>query len=315
MSDPKRIECFICEEEGDLDDFRQAMTMKLNKRVNKCAKTLNDGKLLAKLSAGDVVGRRNWSTRSACLAGLYNREQAHLRAEELREAENSEVGKREAYPIAFSELVTYIIEKISASESSAPSVFQLADLCMLYRQRLEQLGIDSPDVHATRLKDQLLQHIPDLQAEHHGRDVLLAFKKDIGSILAQASKYGEAVHLAKAAGMIRREMLQHKSQWNGTFHDGCLEDAVPSSLLQFVCMIEHGADIKSQLQHGASKSDLAMAQLLLFCQIQGRISHPQTFQGPGDTICCVHGHVCVCKNKEEAAHRHVPWQWTQHHLW
>ena len=35
-----------------------------------------------------------------------------------------------------------------------------------------------------------------------------------------------------------REMLPHKSQWNGTFHDGCLEDAVPSSLLQFVCMIE-----------------------------------------------------------------------------
>ena len=64
--------------------------------------------------------------------------------------------------------------------------------------------------------------------------------------------------------MIRREMLQHKSQWNGTFHDGCLEDAVPSSLLQFICMIEHGADIKSQLQHGASKSDLAMAQLLQY---------------------------------------------------
>ncbi|CAB1444144.1 unnamed protein product [Pleuronectes platessa] len=110
------------------------------------------------------------------------------------------------FPIAFSELVTYIIEKKSASESSAPSVSRLAGLSMLYRQRLEQLGIDSPDVHATRLKDQLLQHIPDLQAEHHGRDILLAFKKDVGSILAEASKYGEAVHLAKAAGMIRCEM-------------------------------------------------------------------------------------------------------------
>ena len=114
------------------------------------------------------------------------------------------------------------------------------------------------------MKEQLLYHIPELQAQREGRDVLLAFEKDVGSILAQASKYGEAIHLAKAAEMIRRDMLQHKSQFNGTLHDRCLEDVVPPSLLQFVCMIEHGADIKSQLQHGASKSDLAISQLLQY---------------------------------------------------
>ena len=31
------------------------MTMQLNERLNECAKTLNDGMLLAKLSAGDAV--------------------------------------------------------------------------------------------------------------------------------------------------------------------------------------------------------------------------------------------------------------------
>ena len=134
----------------------------------------------------------------------------------------------------------------------------------MYKDRLEQLGIDSPKVHATRLKEQLLFHIPELEAHRAGRDVVLAFKKDVGAILEQASKYGEAIHLAKAAEMIRRDMLQHKSQFDITFHDGCLEQAVPASLLQFVCMIEHGADIKSQLQHGASKSDLAMSQLLQY---------------------------------------------------
>ena len=94
---------------------------------------------------------------------------------------------------------------------------------------------------------------------------MLAFEKDVGAILAEASKYGEAIHLAKAARMIRHDTLQHKShvQFNSTCLDGCLEDAVPSSLLQFVCMIEHGTDIKSQL-HEASKSDLAMSHLLQY---------------------------------------------------
>ena len=261
MSDAKRLQCFICDEVGDLDDLREAMTMKLNKRVNECAKTLNDGRLLAKLSAGDVVAQE-LKYHVACLADLYNRERAHLRAEELKNA--GEMGTGKAYPIAFSELMTYIMETKAASDHSTPPIFRLSDICKLYKQRLQHLGIKTPDVHSTRLKDQLLMHIPELEAKRSGRDVLLAFEKDVGTILADASKYGEAIHLAKAAGMIRNDMLHHKSQFDCTSHDICPEDAVPSSLLQFVCMIEHGADIKSQLQHGASKSDLAMAQLLQY---------------------------------------------------
>ena len=59
-------------------------------------------------------------------------------------------------------------------------------------------------------------------------------------------------------------MLDHKFTFDGTFQEGCIQDAIPPTLLQFVGMIEHGADIKSQLRFGASKSDLAMAQLLQY---------------------------------------------------
>jgi len=128
----------------------------------------------------------------------------------------------------------------------------------MYKERLEQLGIKSPNTHATRVKEQLLFHIPELKAHHQGRDVLLVFKTDVGEIIAQASKYGEAIHVAKAAGIIRNDMLKHKRPFNGTFHDGCLEDSVPASLLQFVCMIENRADIKSQLEHGISKSTIGV---------------------------------------------------------
>ena len=81
--------------------------------------------------------------------------------------------------------------------------------------------------------------------------------------------YGRPCH--KPAGILklspkvlRRHMLDHKSTFDGTFQEGCIQDAIPPTLLQFVGTIEHGADIKYQLRLGASKSDLAMSQLLQY---------------------------------------------------
>ncbi len=57
-------------------------------------------------------------------------------------------------------------------------------------------------------------------------------------------------------------MLDHKILADGIYNIDSTEECVPSFLLQFVGMVEHGADIKSQLRFGAPKRDLAMAQLL-----------------------------------------------------
>ncbi len=48
-------QCFLCEKMEPTSELRQAMTMQLNQRLNECAPNLNDGKLLALLSGGDVV--------------------------------------------------------------------------------------------------------------------------------------------------------------------------------------------------------------------------------------------------------------------
>ena len=45
-------ECFLCEKTGQTSELRHAMTQQLNDRVNECALTLSDGKLLAKVSGG-----------------------------------------------------------------------------------------------------------------------------------------------------------------------------------------------------------------------------------------------------------------------
>ena len=93
-------------------------------------------------------------------------------------------------------------------------------------------------------------------------NILLAFRNGIGSLLAEVVKYGDAVHLAKAVSILHREILGHKLISDDTFHNGCIEEAILPSLLAFVCIIEHGADIKSQLTCSTSKSDLALSQPL-----------------------------------------------------
>ncbi|CAE1257574.1 unnamed protein product [Acanthosepion pharaonis] len=153
--------------------------------------------------------------------------------------------------------------KVTNTEA-APVVFRLADLASPYKLRLEQLGVDSPNVHSTRLKEQLLARIPELESHKKGRYVLLAFKADIGPVLHEASQYSNALHLSKAANILRKEMLQHKTKFSSELKDGFGEEAIPPALLQFVCSIEHGVDIKSHLMHGIAKSDLAIAQLLQF---------------------------------------------------
>ena len=88
-------------------ELRQAMTMQLNERLNECARNLNDGKLLALLSGGDVVALE-LEYHCSCLTALYNRERAHIAAENKAKLQSSQ--EKEAFPLVFSELLTYVTE-------------------------------------------------------------------------------------------------------------------------------------------------------------------------------------------------------------
>ena len=72
-------------------------------------------------------------------------------------------------------------------ESNAAPVFRLAELARLYKTRPKLLGDDvSGRFNNTHLKNRILAHQQDLQAYREGRDVLLAFSKDVGPALRQA---------------------------------------------------------------------------------------------------------------------------------
>ena len=139
------------------------------------------------------------------------------------------------YNIAFAELVAYV-EDIRTETSIAP-VFKLSDLAQMYKTRLEQLGVEVDGrVHTSRLKLRLLSVIPNLRATSQGRNVMLSFDDDISGALQKACEYDynndhDAMHLVRAAKVVRREKFKQKYLFDGSFTEESLRNVVPQSLL------------------------------------------------------------------------------------
>ena len=63
--------------------------------------------------------------------------------------------------------------------------------------------------------------------------MVLISNKDVGSALSKASEHDAdnyAVHLARAANIVRRDMFKMKNKFSGSFGTKCQEDSVPVSL-------------------------------------------------------------------------------------
>ena len=72
----------------------------------------------------------------------------------------------------------------------------------------------------------------------------------------------EAICLAKAAHIIRREMLEIHTSFEGSFPVGCQEDAVPKSLVALISMVMDGPNIKKKDTGEVRQATLSLAQLL-----------------------------------------------------
>ena len=252
------LSCFFCEKSGKSTDLRSAATFQLDFKVRTCALQIQDQKLLAKLSSGDLIAQEA-KYHPACLVDLYRKAQSQNK--EKCGTELSEENIRQG--IVFAELIEFIEECKEADRL----VFRLADLTALYVDRLENFGIKSQNrVHSTRLKNKLLAYFHDLRAYQEGRDVFLAFDKQFIGVLKDACVEcydTEAMHLAKAAKIIRRGIFNMHSGFDGSFDDDCQAKSIPPSLLALVSMILEGPNIKS---HGSTnqQSELTIAQLLKF---------------------------------------------------
>ncbi len=237
-----KASCFFCGQSAGSAGLHEASTFQIDRRVRESAALVEDTLLLARLSMGDMVALEA-KYHAKCLLALYNR------ARKVKtDAQQGTDREREISGIVVAELVMYIEE--TRLETSTAPVFKLADLAHLYMSRMEQLGfVSDTRVNTTRLKQRLLAHFPDLRAQSKGRDVLLVFDEDIGAALGKACEQdsdSDAVHLARAAQIVRRHMFEDPKPFNGSFEEMCQEKSVPNLVLALVNMVLEGPSIKDQ---------------------------------------------------------------------
>ena len=253
--------CFFCGKIGE-DPLHSSATFQINERVTKSAEQAGDNELLAKLSRGDMIAQKA-KYHKKCLLALY------YRAKIAKIAVDPEADReRVISSVAFAELVMYI-EDSHLNSDTAP-VFRMAELANLYKSRLEHYGIALENrVHSTRLKERLLSKVSGLKAVNHGREVLLAFDEDLGGAIDQAcdqDKDSDAIHLARAAQIIRRDMFEYAHSFSGSFEEGCQERSAPNTLISLVSMILEGPDIHRN--SASSQAALSISQLLKFNSVK-----------------------------------------------
>jgi len=256
--------CFFCDEADTSSNLHKAETFQVDKKVRDCAVLLNDGQLIAKLSAGDMVAlEAKYHTK--CLVSLYNQARDQMRSATLNDSINSS----SLDELAFAQLVAYIDEKI---DEEIP-VLKMCELAKLFSSKLEELEVEHGKINTSRLKDRILKAFPDLTAVSQGRDVVLVLKEDIGGMIKQAKeKDSQACHLAKAANIVRKDILKSKNAFNGTFQPDCQKYSIPASLKTLITMILKGATSNKETtddttDSGANQVSLTISQLVVFNSI------------------------------------------------
>lgn len=203
--------------------------MELDARVRECTTLLNEK---GERNGGDLIALEA-RYHGTCLTMLYRRAE-YARQENVPEEEKPQ----RLEGVAMAEVVTFI-EESQKTGAGLPTI-RLADLAKIYTSALEQLGITTTAKFNTyHLKERIVHQVHSLEYLNKGHDVYLVFREDVGNMLQKGHKDldDEGMHLAKAAAIIRKDVLGNKYSFNGSFDENCQVRSVPQSLLSFLKMI------------------------------------------------------------------------------
>lgn len=137
---------------------------------------MSDAKLLAKLSEGDLVAIEA-RYHKACLTSLGNRVRAFNASQSKVDSEDDII-----FGVVLDEIASYIRD-CPRTENSVP-VFKLSDLKRICCERLQEHGASEEKqtaIHSTRLKEKILEQLPQLSEHKKGREVLLTLKEEAGT--------------------------------------------------------------------------------------------------------------------------------------
>lgn len=145
-------------------------TKNVDYRVRQCAYALLDERLIAKLSAGDMMTVEA-KYHALCLTGLYNKlrdtetnDSIETSGNQMNPFSSHIAGKHGFIGLAFAQLVVYI-EEVKSDTVILP-IFKLARLTDMYSKRLQELGVEiNCRVNSTKLKNLIRSYFPDMCAQ------------------------------------------------------------------------------------------------------------------------------------------------------
>ena len=113
-------QCFFCDEYDSPSNLHSASTLDVDKKVRECAALLNERKLIAKLSVGDLIAIEA-KYHAKCLVALYNQAKP-FKQQASKPADGTSVQLDE---LAFAVLFAYIDKCLDVEK---PAVLTLLDL-------------------------------------------------------------------------------------------------------------------------------------------------------------------------------------------
>lgn len=99
----ERATVFFCDTVDSQLNLHAASTLEVDQKVRECAFLLNDSKLIAKLSAGDLIAIEA-RYHAKCLVGLYNQ----ARQSNSPTTKHTVKSQVELDELAFAEIIAYV---------------------------------------------------------------------------------------------------------------------------------------------------------------------------------------------------------------
>ena len=122
--------------------------------------------------------------------------------------------------LALAEVMMYIEDRLQSCEDEVTPFVKLSEVRKFYCHCLEQLVAVFMTVNATRLKEDILKLNLNLEANFHEKEIYILYKDDLAAALEYSrdnSGISDAVHLSKAAKIVRSEVVQSKLEFTDTF--------------------------------------------------------------------------------------------------
>ncbi|KAK0039755.1 hypothetical protein Bpfe_030810, partial [Biomphalaria pfeifferi] len=185
---------------------------------------------------------------------------------------------------------SHLLAKLSRGDVIAQELkYHPACLTSLYRkaqpkvdctdQRSDQIRKALVFAELTEYIEEVKHSSTDLQTHNSGRDILLTFTDSLNTTLQEAYAEtidDEAVHLAKAARIVRRDLFSLQARFNASCTEDVQNTSIPESLLALMQMILQGPSIASN--KGKNQAALSLAQLASFNAVktEGKRSRANT---------------------------------------